>query len=123
MEHGKSPDYQLGQNELFTSRFLLFVCLKEMFGPSSKAQRIKSSWLLQTQDLRLEIFTVWQVQYLKTVWTSNLRTVRVCKERGSEDWLLGNLGGKQTFSGKTYNEYETFFTQIRAMLQPHVSVA
>lgn len=123
MEHGNSPDYQLRRNELFTSRFLLFVCLKEMFRPSSKAQGIRSSWLLQTQDRRLEILTVWQVQYLQTVWTSNLRAVGVCKERGSEDWLLGNLGGKQTFSGKTYNEHEPFTTQIRAMWQPHVSVA
>lgn len=66
---------------------------------------------------------MWQVQYLQTVWTSNLRTVGVYKERGSEDGLLGNLGGKQTFSGKTYNEHETFTTQIMAMLQPHISVA
>lgn len=56
-------------------------------------------------------------------WPSNLRTVGVCKERGPEDWWLGNLGGEQTFSGKTYNEHETFTTQIRAMLQPHVSLA
>lgn len=63
--------------EMNSSRFLLFVCLKEMFRPSSKAQGIRSSWLLQTQDHRLEILTVWQVQYLQTVWTSNLRTVGV----------------------------------------------
>lgn len=69
------------------------------------------------------MLTVWQVQHLKTVWTSNLRTVGVCKERGAEGWWLGNLGGEQTFSGKTYNEHETFTTQIRAMLQPHVSMA